>query len=444
MRGFSEASLQTTRPRTTRPRSFQKLDLLATRHQHDGPVARGRLETPTRPNPSKIRFTCSQLGPATRTTHFYLRGLLRNGGVFYASPVFVTVRKYINCETQKSIMKPTLTLLTALLLAPLAALHAADVFARDYRALPTVARARLAWAVEPDAQGMIGFNRKRWDGAGNQRSGVLALMEAAIEGDQKRFDRCWPLVTVTFDHMQPDGLIEARYEDGRLRKRKDCFADSLFWMSHLGWALRVVEGSPLAEFAKPKITSLQPLIARHAAFMREAGEYLLLHDAGCPNRLFIYATACGLVGERMNDGPLRDLGSRLAQRGLALQRKDGVFPEHGGFDTGYQCVSIQFLQLYLRAFPNETGEKALTCAVAVELPRIAPNGEVGAEGNTRTGVSKEAYYGRPKGINYQSVFLGLGLYAVIHNDDAARAAAVRADAFYWSKRRQPPLKANDR
>lgn len=33
------------------------------------------------------------LGPATRTTHFYLRGLLRNGGIFYASPVFVTVKE---------------------------------------------------------------------------------------------------------------------------------------------------------------------------------------------------------------------------------------------------------------------------------------------------------------------------------------------------------------
>ena len=341
-------------------------------------------------------------------------------------------------------MKQTLTLIATLLLAPPPEVHAADVFARDYAALPTVARARWALAVEPDAKGMIGFNRKRWDGAGNQRSGVLALMEAAIEGDQKRFDRCWPLVMVTFDHMQPDGLIEARYEDGRLRERKDCFADSLFWMAHLGWALRVIEGSPLAEFSKPKIAALQPMIARHSAFMQEAGEHLLVHDAGCPNRLFIYATACGLVGERMNDGPLRDLGSRLAQRGLALQRKDGVFPEHGGFDTGYQCVSIQFLQLYIRAFPDETGEKALTCAVAVELPRVAPDGEVSAESNTRTGVNREVYYGQSKGINYQSIFLGLGLYAVIHNDDAARAAAERADAFSWSKRRQPPVKASDR
>ena len=33
------------------------------------------------------------LGTATHTTHFYLRGLLRNGGIFYASPVFVTVKK---------------------------------------------------------------------------------------------------------------------------------------------------------------------------------------------------------------------------------------------------------------------------------------------------------------------------------------------------------------
>jgi len=35
--------------------------------------------------------TEADLGPAQRSTHFYLRGLLRNGGILYASPVFVTV-----------------------------------------------------------------------------------------------------------------------------------------------------------------------------------------------------------------------------------------------------------------------------------------------------------------------------------------------------------------
>ncbi len=31
------------------------------------------------------------LGPAERSTHFYLRALQRDGGIIYASPVFVQV-----------------------------------------------------------------------------------------------------------------------------------------------------------------------------------------------------------------------------------------------------------------------------------------------------------------------------------------------------------------
>lgn len=42
------------------------------------------------------------------------------------------------------------------------------------------------------------------------------------------------------------------------------------------------EGRPLAENAKPKIAVLEPRIRHHAAFMREAGEYLLVNDAGVP------------------------------------------------------------------------------------------------------------------------------------------------------------------
>lgn len=39
------------------------------------------------------------LGNAERDTHFYLRALQRNGGVIYASPVFVSIRREPgNCE----------------------------------------------------------------------------------------------------------------------------------------------------------------------------------------------------------------------------------------------------------------------------------------------------------------------------------------------------------
>ena len=83
-------------------------------------------------------------------------------------------------------------------------------------------------------------------------------------------------------------------------------------------------------------------------------------------------------------------------------------------------------------------EAALPAAVAWELTRILPSGEVDVTGNTRTGVGKEkSYDGVPKEVNDHEVVLALTFYGLAHQDAAALAAADRVFAF---SHRPPPAK----
>jgi len=54
-------------------------------------VSEGEVVWAASPNALDIDIS-APLGQARESTHFYLRGLLRNGGILYASPVFITVK----------------------------------------------------------------------------------------------------------------------------------------------------------------------------------------------------------------------------------------------------------------------------------------------------------------------------------------------------------------
>jgi hypothetical protein len=81
-------------------------------------------------------------------------------------------------------------------------------------------------------------------------------------------------------------------------------------------------------------------------------------------------------------------------------------------------------------------EAALPAAVAWQLTRVLPNGEVDVSGNTRTGVGKEAspFTGETKSVNYPEVVFALTIYGLVHRDEAALAAADRVFAYHLGPR----------
>jgi hypothetical protein len=54
---------------------------------------------------------------------------------------------------------------------------------------------------------------------------------------------------------------------------------------------------------------------------------------------------------------------------------------------------------------------------------------VEVKGNTRTGVGKEVFMGKPKEVNYHEVALALCYYGMIHDNPSALELAVKVNSW---------------
>ena len=111
---------------------------------------------------------------------------------------------------------------------------------------------------------------------------------------------------------------------------------------------------------------------------------------------------------------------------------DGVFIEKSGRDSSYNAVSLLMGQVLAIYQPDPVLDAAFVKAMAWERTRIKPTGEVEVKGNTRTGVGKEAYMGKPKQVNYREVILTFCYFGMIHDSPGDLELAEKISA--WSAR----------
>jgi hypothetical protein len=144
----------------------------------------------------------------------------------------------------------------------------------------------------------------------------------------------------------------------------------------------------------------------------------------------IAAKAFGTCGVVLGDEKLVARSRQLIAHAITLRDQEGVFVENGGRDSSYNVVSILFGSVLALHVPLPEFEAILPAAVAWQLTRVLPSGEVDVKGNTRTGVGKEANaFGTAKTVNYKEVVLALTIYGLVHRDQTALAAADRVFAF---------------
>ncbi len=166
------------------------------------------------------------------------------------------------------------------------------------------------------------------------------------------------------------------------------------------------------------------------SYISDGFETIVSHTQHAVNRLIIAAKAFGLCGTFLEDEALIEKSRRLIALSLTLRDDAGVFLEKGGRDSSYNVVSILYGQVLALHVSLPEFEAALPAAVAWQVSRIQPDGQVDVSGNTRTGLGQEkSYFGDPKTVNYTEVALALTYYGVIHNDTQATAAANRVFAF---------------
>jgi hypothetical protein len=304
---------------------------------------------------------------------------------------------------------------------------------REYDVLRSFPEGRLAALTssdKPNAQGFTGSNRMagKWMGAGTQRGSCRAVITAVVAGDLAAADDAWRGIEVTFEHQRADGGFESV---DLYAKYNAAVETAYFFLQELGRAILVIRQSPHAAHFEERIAVLEPKLRRACDFISTGYETIIPKVGHTANRVIIAAKAFGTCGQVLHDDALIAKSRQLMAHALTLRDADGVFIERGGRDSSYNVVSILFGQVLALHVSLPEFEAALPAAMAWQLTRILPSGEVDVTGNTRTGVGKEAspLTGQTKTVNYNEVIFALTYYGIVHKNEAALAAADRVFAY---------------
>jgi hypothetical protein len=286
---------------------------------------------------------------------------------------------------------------------------------------------------EPDANGLVGAHRKqnRWYESGKQRSGCWYLIGAVVAGDEARADRAWTSIEATFARQLPDGGFLSNQQPNRNHPPtfEERVETAFFYLQELGHALLVVRKSPLAGHFENRIVALEPKLRRACAFIDSGYDTIFPKVGHTTNRLFIAAKAFGLCGVVLKDEALQARARELVKTALSQRDADGVFLEKNGRDSSYNAVSLLMARVLWLHLPIEGLDEALVRAMAWERTRITPEGDVIAEGNTRTGLGQEkSFTGGIKQINRREVALALCYHALVHDDPGAVDLAAKVFA----------------
>lgn len=325
------------------------------------------------------------------------------------------------------VMKPWTGLLLAALYCLLPEPTTAAKFASEYELLRQLPSAVLSGLItntgSPDAQGYIGFHQqnRQWFEAGMQRGGCWMLIGAVVAGDVRHADDAWRSIETTFAHQVEDGGFqsnpkpEATHAPTRAEREETAF----FYLQELGHALLVVQQSPMESHFHDRIVALQPKLRRACDFIQSGFDLIQPKVGHTANRLFIAAKAFGLCGVLLKDEQLQSSARKLVAAGLLKRDREGVFVENGGRDSSYTAVSLLMGQVLSMHLPLSEVDTAMVPAMTWLRTRIRSDGEVEVKDNTRTGVGKEVFMGKPKGVNYREVALAFMYYGMLHQDPEA-------------------------
>ena len=314
----------------------------------------------------------------------------------------------------------------------------AATFASEYallKSLPASAAAFMLERGEPDAQGYVGFHRRdgKWYEAGMQRGGCRMVIAAVVDGDEARADAAWRAVEVTFAQQLEDGGFVSNPQPGEsfAPAKVERIETACFFLQECARAILVIKASPMAGHFEARLKELEPKLRRAADFIQQGVEPLIWKVGHTANRLLITGKAYGLCGLVLNDDPLKASCARLVAEALKRRDAEGVFIERGGRDSSYCAVSLLMGQQILLYLPNAELEAAMTQTMAWVRTRVMDTGEVMVEGNTRTGVGREAspVSGKTKEVNYREVAQALCYFGVMRGDAEAVALAEKVAGF---------------
>lgn len=279
---------------------------------------------------------------------------------------------------------------------------------------PTIFNVLYRWGqTVPASSGAYGANvgapRSSWY-LEDQRAGSTDVIAGVLHGNRA---------------MVAEGLKMFRF--GLDREALNGSFPGSNWPFH-GTAMFLAEAAPALIVLKysPLSRSFDSEVRRQTARMQLAARHLVqvVHGVGKiddhtkNHRFYEAALALGSVGVLAGDPALRRWSTRYAREAIHMERADGVMPEDGGHDSGYQALGMAYAGRYLGLVATGQLRGALHSALQRgerwELSRVRADGKINQQGDTRTAGCRERNpEGQCKTTFYATIADALARWAVI-------------------------------
>lgn len=209
------------------------------------------------------------------------------------------------------------------------------------------------------------------------------------------------------------------------------FHGTAMFLSEAGPALVMLEDSRLARQFSQELNWQIPRIHKAVyAMVRYVGGPGKIDDATKNHRRFEAAIALGSVGTLTNDKTLIRWSQIYARQGIRMEWTNGIMPEDGGHDSGYQALGMVSAIRYLEMVATGSLHNRLYAAIARGerwlLSRVKADGSINQTGDTRTAGCKERNnQGQCKTVFYDPIYSALAHWAAVTGSAVYENAARR-------------------
>jgi hypothetical protein len=330
--------------------------------------------------------------------------------------------------------------------APLASVPAPAV---DGASELTIAAARLDMVVHStfkiDPDGSIGTNHSGWHSLGFQRPFGNDAEVALIKQDPRALSLAVTALEYSYQHQNPDGSFQVTQVPGAAYQlNTDPVVGVVFWYGDLGHVLQLLTDSqwyrtsPETAAIRARVDALRSKIALTLRWLSAPTQLKVVQNTGNQdtNRATFGAEGFLLTGEWLDDPAVIAIGTGLLHKAEANLQPDGAILEKGGFDSGYQSVSLDnLLHLYMHLNGNLASLKPalwtmINRGMSREKQAIGPTGQLSHANNTRTYCGGESFRGKQKQGGGNAVVRDLVFYSALTNDASLVSTANSVVQFY--------------
>jgi hypothetical protein len=246
-----------------------------------------------------------------------------------------------------------------------------------------------------------------------QRAGGYDVTAGVVRRDAGLIELGLHILHFGLAREAPDGSFPGSYS---------AFHGTAMFLSEAAPSLVMLRASPLDVRFEREI-SWQLALMHRAAYrlVRVAGGPGRVDDPTKNHRFYEAAIAFGAVGVLSADPTLLRLSTKYAREGISMELPNGVMPEDGGHDSGYQALGMvnatRYLELVATGALYASLYRTLERAESWELSRVGVDGAINQTGDTRTADCREHdLAGKCKTLLYAPIYSALAHWARVSGD----------------------------